>query len=113
VGRVPTRISPHVDRYLRVCFAEGDVPRLEELARRLRISRVTLGKRFREEAGISLGKYITAARITCAKRLLTTTKLTMPTIARRSAFGDERSFRRAFLRETKSTPAAYRRAHRV
>jgi len=48
-------------------------------------------------------------RIACAKRLLRTTNFSIAKIAKHAAFKDERSFHRAYRRETGNTPTAYRR----
>src|SRR5207249_4399554 len=38
----PARVGPHVDRYLRACFARAERPQVSELAQHMGITRVTL-----------------------------------------------------------------------
>jgi AraC-like DNA-binding protein len=79
------------------------------LASRLGLSRFALGKKFRRERGITLGAYFKQQQIKRAEKLLRTTRLSIATMARRAAFKGERTFHRAFHRETGTTPGAYRR----
>jgi len=108
--RTHPRITPQVDAYLRSCFINQTPPKVYELALLLGLSRFTLGLKFRRERGMTLGAYFKQQQIKRGEKLLRTTRLSIPTIARRAAFNNERTFRRAFRRETGTTPSAYRRS---
>jgi AraC-like DNA-binding protein len=98
-----------IDGYLTTCFERQSSPHVSELAISLDVSRSTLSEHFREEHGRSLGSYLKERQIEYAAQLLRETDLTIAEVARRSAFGSERSFYRTFRRFTDTTPSAYRR----
>ena len=107
IGR---NLQTAVDAYLRDCFRLHTPPHVAELARRLGVTRLTLGKHFQAITGIHLGAYFKQEQIACAKRLLRSTNWKVATIARHAAFTSERSFIRAFVRTTGITPTAFRRS---
>jgi transcriptional regulator GlxA family with amidase domain len=85
---------------------------LAELAAHARMSVRTFTRRFRDEAGVSPGTWITRQRVELARRLLETTDLPMDTIARRSGLGTAASLRQHFQNAMGVSPTAYRRTFR-
>jgi len=102
-------LRDEVNAYLAFCYRHHTPPHVSELAVMLKVSRYTLTTRFRRQYGVPLVEYFKCQQIACSKRLLKSTKLSVAAVARRAAFSSERSFHRAFLRETGTTPAEYRR----
>jgi AraC-like DNA-binding protein len=105
----PPHLRPYIDRYLKSCFARQIPPRVWKIARRLKVSERTLAIRFRQEESVTLDRYLIEKQIACARQLLETTDLANVVIALRAGFGNERSFYRAFKRESGTTPGEYRR----
>jgi transcriptional regulator GlxA family with amidase domain len=85
---------------------------LSELASHARMSVRTFTRKFRDEAGVSPGTWITQQRVELARRLLETTDLPVDTIARRSGLGTAASLRQHFQNAIGVSPAAYRRTFR-
>ncbi len=100
----------NADAYLYACLREESPPHVGELARQLGMARFTLARQFFTQYGVELSAYFKHQQLAEAKFLLATTQLPIATIARRTGFGTERSFYRAFLQRTRMTPGAYRRA---
>lgn len=83
---------------------------VDELVRRMHVSRRTLESRFRDILGNTPGHFIRRTRIQLVKRLLRETTLSIPEIAERSGFGSAEALIRAFKRETQATPTQFRSA---
>nr|WP_279672193.1 helix-turn-helix domain-containing protein [Flexivirga meconopsidis] len=81
---------------------------VELLAERARMSTRTFARAFVRETAITPGAYVQQLRVEAAKRLLTTTLLTMPVIAERVGFGSVEILHRAFARQLGTTPGRYR-----
>lgn len=82
---------------------------LKEVAEAVNLSSSHLAYLFKTNLGVSYIKYLTLARIEQAKKLLCTTDLSISTVARMVGYQNLTNFYRLFERETKLTPAAYRR----
>jgi len=82
-----------------------------ELAQRLRISGVTLNKRFRTELGMTVRKYVEEQLLMQAKALLCHTELSIADISARLGFSDQFYFSNKFKVCTGYTPRLYRRLH--
>jgi AraC-like DNA-binding protein len=98
--------------YVADCWRTGAVPRVDELAQRLGISRVTLTQKFRAATGRSPGAAIHAMQLHRAMYLLRRTEQTTATIARGAGYGSTRTFYRAFRRALGISPSDYRRRYK-
>ena len=65
-------------------------------------------RRFENEVGITVTRYIARARATKAQSLLETTSLSMVAIARHCGFRSADTLRYAFVKEFDVTPSDYR-----
>ena len=73
------------------------------------LSHRALNDSFHAELGVSIGGYVTKARIDYISRLLIETDLQIQEIAHAVGYEDDRHFSRYFKRSTGQTPRAYRR----
>jgi LacI family transcriptional regulator len=83
--------------------------RVSEVVRRSGMSHRSLNEMFHSELGISIGNYVTKARIDHISRLLLETDLRIQEVASFVGYDDDRHFSRYFKRSTGMTPRAYRR----
>ncbi|MEV4434888.1 GlxA family transcriptional regulator [Streptomyces sp. NPDC049555] len=90
---------------------DGDLS-VPALAARLGMSRRHFSRLFSQQIGISPGAYVERARVAAARTLLESTAGTVDTIAGQCGFGTVETMRRAFVRETGVSPAAYRERFR-
>ncbi len=81
---------------------------VEALARRVAMSPRNFARVFARELGSTPGRFITAARVETARRLLEETTDDLETICARSGLGSTESMRRAFLRSVGVAPGQYR-----
>lgn len=79
-----------------------------DVARALAASPSHLRARFRELAGVPLGRYLLNYRVTHAMALLRTTNRSIADVADEAGFGSPQAFSRMFKKETGQTPRAYR-----
>jgi transcriptional regulator GlxA family with amidase domain len=89
---------------------EGEIeraPAVEEIARRVALSRRTFVRRFRMATGNAPRDYIQRVRIEAAKRALERGG-SVATVASRVGYDDAVAFRKLFVRLTGLTPAEYR-----
>ncbi len=86
---------------------EGSVPTLEQVAAHFSLSSRTL-RRHLQAIGTSYRELLEDVRRASACRYLSSTGLTVDTIAGQLGYADARSFRTAFRRWLGTTPAAYR-----
>lgn len=84
-----------------------DAPDLATMAKDLNFSVSYLRAVFRDQIGLSLGKYIREARLAEAAKLLQTTDLKVSQIAERCGFSSLFAFSRAFKRIFQMSPKAY------
>jgi transcriptional regulator GlxA family with amidase domain len=82
---------------------------LSDLAERAGMSVRTLSRRFREEVGMSPGRWLTRQRIDRARHLLETSDLPVDQIARLAGFGTAVSLRQHLHATLGVSPIAYRR----
>jgi len=101
-----------VNRYVLYCFKVCSVPRVDELASLLSMTRETLTRRFHAATGRSPAATFRAIQLRHAKWLLAQSEQPTAAIARMAAFGSTRAFYRTFLRDVGITPTEYRRRHR-
>ncbi|MEM8688422.1 MAG: AraC family transcriptional regulator [Pseudomonadota bacterium] len=82
--------------------------RVEELAALAGLSAYQLDQRVRALYGLSVGQYITRARIELACHLLKETGTAISQIAQECGYGDQTAFTRQFRRSVGLAPRAYR-----
>jgi transcriptional regulator GlxA family with amidase domain len=85
---------------------------LERLASHARMSVRTFTRRFREETGLSPGRWLLTQRIEHARRLLESTDLPIDRVATESGLGSAASLRQHLHATVGVAPAAYRRTYR-
>ena len=81
---------------------------IRALAERVYLSESALSHRFRAQTGMSPKQYLTLTRLTHAKYLLLSSKLTVGEVCERCGFGDVNNFIRRFRRAYGCTPGAFR-----
>jgi two-component system response regulator YesN len=69
---------------------------------------VYISQLFKQETGLNYHEYLMRLRVDSAKRLLSTTDLSISQIAEMVGFQDYRGFYLVFKRLEKITPSAYR-----
>ncbi|WP_328494818.1 helix-turn-helix domain-containing protein [Streptomyces sp. NBC_00414] len=85
---------------------------LRDMAEQEAMSVRTFTRRFREEAGISPGQWLTQQRVERARHLLESTALSIDQVAQDSGFGTAQSMRQHLQSTLGVTPTAYRRTFR-
>lgn len=85
---------------------------VECLAARVHMSPRHFTRTFSEQLHCPPAKFVERMRIETARRLLEETPLQVVAVAERCGFGDEERMRRAFLRQLKVSPSAYRERFR-
>ncbi len=78
------------------------------LAARANMSERSFARNFVRETGETPARYLERTRIDAARRLLTASALPIGMIAARAGFGSEERMRRAFQRQLKTSPGAFR-----
>ncbi len=86
---------------------------LADMAAYARMSVRTFTRRFREETGLSPGRWLLRQRVEHARQLLESTDLTVDAVAARAGFGTAVSLRQHLHAVVGVSPAAYRRAFRA
>ncbi|MEU8032962.1 GlxA family transcriptional regulator [Streptomyces sp. NPDC049099] len=89
----------------------GDLT-VESLAARARLSPRHFSRAFREETGMTPGRYVDRVRLEHARRLLEDTADGIEEVARASGYGTPEAMRRAFVKALGTAPAEYRRRFR-
>ncbi|MER5889536.1 helix-turn-helix domain-containing protein [Streptomyces sp. NPDC001941] len=86
---------------------------LRDLAEQEAMSVRTFTRRFREEAGVSPGQWLTSQRVERARQLLEDTDLSVDQVAARAGFGTAQSMRQHLQAALGVAPTAYRRTFRT
>ena len=81
-----------------------------DLATEAAVSRSSLDGRFRDVLGLSPMRYVNDWRMRIAQDLLSTTEVTVASIARRVGYDSEEAFSRAFKRALGKSPSVWRAA---
>jgi len=97
--------------YINTHLAELDGPR--DVADSVEVSYSTLRKQFRQEVGVTLGRYITQARVDRARRLLVETDMAVYVVCTQVGFSSDSLGIRIFKRHTGMTMGEYRREYRT
>ena len=91
---------------------DGDLS-VATMAARCGMSERNFARCFKEEIGVTPGRYVEAARVEVARRLLEETDESIAHIATRCGFGTAETMRRVFLRALHLGPTEYRRRFRA
>jgi transcriptional regulator GlxA family with amidase domain len=83
------------------------------MAERAGMSERNFARCFKEEIGVTPGRYVERVRLEMARRLLEDTDDTVAAVARASGFGTAETMRRVFLRALRTGPLEYRRRFRA
>jgi transcriptional regulator GlxA family with amidase domain len=86
---------------------------LDQLAQHARMSVRTFTRRFRDETGLSPGRWLALQRVEHARRLLETTDLPIDRVAAQSGLGTAASLRQRLRATVGVSPGAYRRTFRA
>ncbi|WP_435887674.1 GlxA family transcriptional regulator [Streptomyces antimycoticus] len=86
---------------------------LDELAAHAAMSTRTFARRFREETGLSPGRWLTQQRLRRARHLLESSDLPVERVAHEVGFATATSLRRHLAAEAGVAPSAYRRTFRA
>jgi LacI family transcriptional regulator len=105
--------DPHVAAALRFIRANADRPLcIADILREVPTFQHNLERGFRKYVGRTMLSEIRRVRVESAKRLLSTTELSIEEIARHCGFPTATKLGIAFRRETGETPGAYRKKYR-
>lgn len=86
---------------------------VDAVAERLKISRSTLDNRFKKLIGRTADQEIRRVRLDRAKELLSRTSLPILEVARQAGYGNVQYLHAVLRRDSRTTPARYRMAHRL
>ncbi|MCE7001570.1 AraC family transcriptional regulator [Kibdelosporangium philippinense] len=101
------RIRTAIDEVVTAPGEDWPIARLSETAS---MSRATFIRHFTRTTGMTVGAFLTHVRLMTAAELLSTTDLTVATVAGRVGYKSESAFSRAFRESTGQTPAKFRRS---
>jgi transcriptional regulator GlxA family with amidase domain len=82
------------------------------MASRAGMSERNFARCFKEEIGMTPGRYVESVRVEAARRLLEESDMTVAEVARSTGFGTPETLRRVFLRAVCTGPLEYRRRFR-
>ncbi|CAH2801235.1 MAG: DNA-binding response regulator, AraC family [uncultured Paraburkholderia sp.] len=91
----------------------NDPPTVEHLARLLGTNEKRLSRAFRENLGQTVFEYLREERLRVAQTLLSTTPLSIASIAEEIGFSSAANFATAFRERFDVTPSTYREEHRI
>ena len=87
----------------------GDDLRLDDLARTVNLSRSRFAHLFRQQTGVSPGRYLRDQRLQHARHLLETTPLTVGEVMSAAGFRDPSHFSRDFTTRFGVSPRVWRK----
>lgn len=101
--------DPAIGSALQAIHASPAAPwTVNSLAREAGLSRAAFARRFSTVLGMPPLSYLTGWRMTTARRLLRETQLPLAAVAKRTGYGSEFAFAKAFKRELGVAPGNYR-----
>lgn len=103
------RFETLLDCYFNESLEHSGVPTVQEISQRMNLSANYLSDMLRELTGLSTQQHIHQRLIERAKNLLSTTDLSVYTIAYQLGFEHPQSFCRLFKNKTNFTPISYRK----
>ncbi len=107
-----TKLSPMVREALSLMEEAYKGPlSLDDICRRLSISKYYFSRQFTQQVGCSPYEYLLSLRLTAAKTLLRGTSLSVTEISSRSGFHNVSYFVSAFRKREGITPLTYRQTH--
>ncbi len=86
---------------------------IKDICKSLGCSKSALLSTFKSEYGLTVNTYLCNTRINEAKRLLSSTNMSICDIADKVGFYDQAYFSKVFSREVGATPTDYRREHTI
>jgi AraC-like DNA-binding protein len=101
------RIAAVVERVLDDPGADWSIDRLSRAAA---MSRATFLRHFGRNTGMTVGAFVTQARVMTAAEILSASDLTVAAVAARVGYQSESALSRSFRLATGTTPARFRRA---
>jgi transcriptional regulator GlxA family with amidase domain len=84
-----------------------------DMAERAGMSERNFARCFKDEVGVTPGRYVEGVRLEVARRLLEDTDDSVARVATASGFGTAETMRRVFLRSLRTGPMEYRRRFRA
>lgn len=102
-------VLAYVVQYLHAHYTEPIT--LEQLAQMEHISKSYLSRRFRQQTGMSVIRYVNRLRVEASKRLLIGSKLRVNEIAYQVGFESPKYFYRVFKAAAGASPAAFRKSY--
>jgi AraC-like DNA-binding protein len=114
LARLAPLADPQISAAVALIRDQSDRPwTVQALAREVSMSRTLFSTRFRDGMGESPMRYLARVRLGQAAGYLTTTKLSVDAIARRTGYGNGAALSKAFKREYQTTPGQYRERQRT
>ncbi|MBO9710165.1 MAG: helix-turn-helix transcriptional regulator [Caulobacter sp.] len=101
------KVQAHIDQNLDTAVAIGDLARIAGL------SLGYFSKAFKRTFGETPHAYVVRRRVEAAKTLMLTTREPLSQVAYQCGFADQAHFCRIFRKVADTTPASWRRAHRL
>ena len=114
VGWLAGARDPAIGQALALLHKDPAFPwTIEDLVRRIGLSRTQFAERFRDYLGESPMAYLASWRLKLAAQILQSSDQSIAQIAGEVGYGSEATFNRAFKREFGCPPAQYRRERRA
>jgi AraC-like DNA-binding protein len=112
------RVQPLLDQQIGAALAlirdQSAQPwTVQALARQVGMSRTLFSTRFRTAVGESPMRHVARVRLGQAAEYLTTTRLSVDAIARRTGYGNSAALSKAFKRQYETSPGQYRENQRT
>lgn len=107
----PKSVAEEIKQYIHAHY--GDELTRNDLAEVVYLNPDYLARLFKKETGISLGSYVIQVRISVAKQLLETTKLSVYAVANQVGYANYSYFSKLFKQEVGVTPNEYKKNPRT